>query len=299
MTNKNRYTLDDGKQHFYCELIVRGYSPVTIDQYMRTIKEFQKFIHDEFKLDFVDEIKTYHIVKFRTHLDRVKNTKGPLIDKYFSCLKSFFVILEPRNIINKNPMTNLDHKRQSKKNDKYALSFDEINFIVKSKSTNSDSNSHKGKIIFHLILNGVFKREDVINIKVRDIDLDSSSLMLKDRRLVLSDLAIQEIKNYIYVFRKNSNDYLISSSRNTRVGISKYNFLFRSYVDDFNQSMYQSINDSSLNNQVKQTVMENQKLTPTLLKRSMLLWMYQMKIDEAAILKTTGLKDYACIRRLL
>jgi len=181
------------------ELKLRNYSFKTIKAYLGCLREYFDF--KKFSLETIDEknIKQFLLNK------QDKNYSSQTINLYLNAIKFFYreVLKIPQGI-------NLKFAKRSKKLP-IVLSREEIKNII------NVIRNPKHKLIISLAYGAGLRISEVVNLKVKDINLEELTIHLKnakgkkDRITIFPEKIKTELQNLIA--GKNLNDYLFESER--------------------------------------------------------------------------------------
>lgn len=181
------------------ELKQRNYSPRTVEIYSNCIKYFLKYINWDISLISRDKI-----VDFILYLQS-KNKAPKTINLYKETIK-FFV----KEILKKDIIIDIRLSKEPRKLP-IVLSREEILKIIE----NISNRKHKTMIL--LAYSSGFRVSELINLKVKDIDLGSLSIHIKwakgqkDRITIFSPKLIEDIS--YFMSNKNFDDFLFESER--------------------------------------------------------------------------------------
>jgi site-specific recombinase XerD len=173
------------------ELIVRGYSGKTIQNYISSLVLFEKYTNKSLEKIQEEDIKEYIL-----YLIKVKDVSHSNINQTINCLKLFCAfILERENIIFKIPRPKKEKKLPN------ILSIEEIIAIMKA------TKNEKHKTILYLIYSSGLRVSEVVNITLTDIDSDRMLIKVKqskgrkDRYTLLSNKALIQLKKYYGLYK--------------------------------------------------------------------------------------------------
>lgn len=181
------------------ELKLRNYSSKTIKSYASCLKEYFLFKKD--KLDQLDEenIRIFLLEKVE------KNYSPQTINLFLNAIKFFY-----REIIKISQKINLKFAKRSKKLP-VVLTEKEIKQILKVVK------NIKHKLIISLAYGSGLRISEVINLKVKDIGLETLTIHLKNAKGKKDRITVfsQSLKNDLQFFinGKESDEYLFISER--------------------------------------------------------------------------------------
>lgn len=181
------------------ELKLRNYSKKTIISYLACLKDYFNFKSNNFEKIEEENIKNFLLKK------QEKNYSPQTINLYLNAIKFFY------REITKNPQkVNLKFAKRSKKLP-IVLSREEIKKIIES------IKNLKHKLIISLAYGAGLRISEVVNLKVKDINLEELTIHLKDakgkkdRITIFPEKIRSDIQELIAI--KNLNDYLFESER--------------------------------------------------------------------------------------
>lgn len=196
------------------EMKLRNYSPKTIKAYILVIKDlFIFFRQKNLRLLTNQDFKKYLLEKID------KNLSSQTIALYANAINYLYL-----QIYKKPDFIKIKHPKRSQKLPA-VLSNNEINKII-----DQISNS-KHRLMIQLAYSSGLRVSEVINLKIKDIDLESKILMVrsgkgkKDRQTVLSDKIKSDLKKIIIV--KNINDLVFESERGGKLTTTSLQKIFK------------------------------------------------------------------------
>ncbi len=194
-------------------LQLRNYSPKTCKAYLFYIKEYIKFSKKSI-------IKNKQKATEEFLLDKYKNKQSPqTINLALNAIKFFYteVLKDPQKI-------NLKFAKRSKKLP-VVLSRKEINEIIETTVNN------KYKLMITLGYACGLRVSEVINLKVKDLDIDELVIQVKeakgkkDRISILPEKLQNDLRNIIA--GKSANDYIFNSNRGGKLTTTSLQKMFR------------------------------------------------------------------------
>lgn len=185
------------------ELKYRNYSLKTIKSYSRCIREYLEFIQPNYKYFNENKIKDFLIKK------QDKKYSPQTINLYLNSIKFFY-----REVLKKSEKINLKFAKRNQKLP-IVLSRNEITKLINL------TKNLKHKLILTLSYGAGLRVNEVVNLKVCDINLEELTIHIKnakgkkDRISILPEKLKKEIGNVITY--KSSGDYLFESERGGRL----------------------------------------------------------------------------------
>ncbi|MEG0826025.1 MAG: tyrosine recombinase [Bacilli bacterium] len=205
--------------------IDRRYCNNTIDTYYEELKKYNLFIKKNPLNVTEKDIKLYLLYLSKENL----NVKS--ISHSITILRELYKYLCNEKLIVINPLEYIDSPKLNKRLPK-ALSIEEINQLLTINLINCYS--YRNKAMIELMYDTGIRVSELVNIKLCDIDLENSSLIVigkgnKERIIPLGNLVIKAVYIYIKDYRnkltKNKHsDYLFLNNCGNQ--ISRQGFFF-------------------------------------------------------------------------
>lgn len=250
-------------------LIDLKYSNNTIETYRYTLEEFEKIIKKDLKKVNESDIESY--IQLLQKKDDPKT-----INHHLNVLTSFYNFLLIEEIINKNPIQNIDKLKTRKKLPK-VLSKEEIIKILDIDLINKYS--YRDKAMLELMYSSGLRISELVSLKIYNIDLDMGILRVmgkgsKERMVPIGEIAINYLSVYINEYRsllnKKNSDYLFLNNRGT--GISR-------------QAFFKMLQKQAIKKQIKSN------FTPHTLRHSFATHMLENGADLRSIQELLGHSD--------
>jgi len=185
------------------ELILRYYSGKTITSYIRCLKEYFIFLQRNFEILDTEKVREFLLKKQQV------GYSPQTINLYLNAIKFFY-----RDIIKTTGKIDLKFAKRSKKLP-VVLSYGEIQDIINSYS------NFKHKILVSLAYSAGLRLSEIVNLKVKDINICELTIHLKeakgkkDRITIFSKKLQDDLE--VLTSGKDINDYLFSSERGGRL----------------------------------------------------------------------------------
>jgi len=191
-------------------LLEKNMSENTVNSYTHDLEQFYEFIGDK----KITEVQPVDISNFIVYI-RTKNNSVRTSNRKLSALKTFFSFMVRRNIIQYNPASSIESGKIPKRIPKPLTTY-EINNIITTISNPRD------KLILEILYGTGIRREELIKLKVDDINLFSGELRVigkgdKERIVPLTDSLINLLKQYL----KTHNNHWLFPGKNSNTHISK------------------------------------------------------------------------------
>lgn len=208
----------------------KRYSKHTIEAYKRDIQQFQAYLT---LLNKELENVKYRDVRLWV-ADLMQENKAKTINRKISSLKSYYKFLLRNEVLKINPVENISNIKEPKRIPNF-VSEKEIDQLIKSFPKTIDYIENRNQLIFEMFYNTGIRREELINIKEKDIDYSKAKLKVlgkgnKEREIPLHLLFLERIKTYISVrnqFLNNEKiDFLfLNKTRNKLKPKTVYNIV--------------------------------------------------------------------------
>jgi integrase/recombinase XerC len=181
-------------------LLEKKYSLHTITAYLNDIKFFESFIKNEYDDDNLVNVNYNQIRSWIVSLsdDGISNSS---INRKISSLKSFYKFLLKTKQIEASPL--LKHKAlKSQKKIQIPFSEKELDLVLNQINYPDGFEGVRDRLIVDLFYTTGIRRTELINLKVRNIDLSNNTLKVlgkrnKERILPILSLIAEQIKKYL------------------------------------------------------------------------------------------------------
>ena len=216
----------------------KKYSSHTVTAYAADLRDFMEFISNTYDQDRVEDVNYSQIRSWIVELSE-SGVSNRTINRKLSSLKSYYKFLLKTNQIDVSPM--VKHKAlKTPKKVQIPFSEDEIVQVLE----NIDDSSYEGirdRFIVELFYSTGIRRIELINIKLRDLDLDAGVLKVmgkrnKERFIPLIKSVVATGRVYLD-YRKDAeglleNDHLFLTSKGDKTYES---FVYRIINNYFSQ----------------------------------------------------------------
>lgn len=185
----------------------KRYSPNTLVSYMNDVKQFALFISDNYDLtlDKTDHIQTLTSKHVRSWIVELveKDTLPSSIKRKLSALKTYFKTLQIKNVLKINPADKISTPKIPERLPKFVPEKG-INKVLENNNNEFEDNysGHLDRLIIELLYNTGLRRQELMNIKIADINFVKRELKVlgkgnKERILPLSTDMIYMIENFL------------------------------------------------------------------------------------------------------
>ena len=208
---------------------VRKVRPNTLLGYLNTFRLFIKIVPDA-SLNTLSSASLTEFFKVLQKRQRVvgkghikTGLKKSSAASYWSKLNMFFGWLLLKGYININPFDKLSYPTPSYDDRKF-LKKEDIEKIITAVHTHHDNNIFilkRNLVLFYILLFCGLRREEVMLLQIRDIDLEKKILTVRgntsksgrSRQLPLHSTTLMYLKDYLATRSKYTTPYLIVSSK--------------------------------------------------------------------------------------
>lgn len=158
----------------------KKYSQHTTTAYQNDLKSFQQFCKQEFDDDNLIDVNYAQIRSWIVSLVNSDITNRT-VNRKVSSLNTFYKYLQKTKQLEKNPLINHKALKVSKRV-QVPFSEKEIISVINSIDKESDFKSLRNRLIVELFYSTGIRRNELINIKVQDIDFFNNSLKVLGKR---------------------------------------------------------------------------------------------------------------------
>lgn len=182
----------------------KAFSEHTIISYNHTLINFIDYFENDYGyIPEVKQIKPNDIRPFLGYLND-KGLKKNSLRLKLSAVKSLFKFLRKKEIIEVNPTSSISSPKKEKKLPSF-LTKNEMTNLFETFDLDSDNNfSIRDKALIDLIYSGGFRVNEVLQLTINDINLNSNTLKVlgkgnKERIVPIGKSAIDSIKAYLKI----------------------------------------------------------------------------------------------------
>ena len=217
-------------------LLEKNYSELTIKAYGKDIQSFLDFLKEEYKNENLKEV---NYAQIRTWIIKMvnQNISNRSINRKISSLNSFFKFLIKTEYIKINPLAK--HKAlKTRKKVQVPFSEEEINSVLNKISHADSFEGVRNKLIIELFYATGIRRIELINIKIKNIDLESKTVKIlgkrnKERVIPLLNMLVDSIKTYLEKRKSleviEDKDYLLLTAK----GVKLYETLVYRIINEY------------------------------------------------------------------
>ena len=216
-------------------LISQAKSNNTISSYVSDLNHFFT-LHDDISRD--------SIIKYK---EEINNLSSSSINRKLSAIKSFNEFLLMLGLIDSIKVIKRDFIKIQGKGNPTNITESQVSEFLDKVSNKYNLHRDRNIAIVFLIAHTGIRREEITNLKLRNLDIEKGELKLigkgdKERTVLLNDVAIKVIKDYLEVREKHkfaSSQYIFLSERSEKLDKSTINYIFNSYGDDCKVGIHQ------------------------------------------------------------
>ena len=217
-------------------LLEKKYSQLTVNAYKKDIETFLNFINEE---DQTATIKQVHYSQIRSWIVSLvqKDITNRSINRKISALNSFYKFLLKIEEVNLNPLSKHKALKTSKKV-QIPFSEKEIATVLDQINHDQDFEGLRNKLVIELFYSTGIRRIELINIKLKDVDLINKTVKIlgkrnKERIIPLLPMIINSVNSYKLERNKletiTDNEYLFL----TKKGVKIYETLVYRIINDY------------------------------------------------------------------
>ena len=191
----------------------KNYSDYTIQSYKNDIEEFFQYLNRE-SLNF-DNIEYSDLRFYLMYLKEEKEDNNSSIDRKLSALRGFYKYLANENIVKSNVFSLINGPKKEKKLPRY-FEYNELEELFNVPDVTTSLGQRDLLLLELLYATGV-RVGELINIKVKDIDLSSKNILIlgkgnKERIVTYGDYCEEILKRYLnegyILLNVNKSEYL-------------------------------------------------------------------------------------------
>ena len=213
--NKEDANLRSFLNYLYIE---KGLSQNTVKAYEVDLLAFISWITDNTNTDVIN-IKEDNINKYISYLFKTK-LKSSSVNRKISSIKSFYLFLIKKNIVNTSPISEVISPKQ----EKYlpsSMSEDEVDKLLNSPDSNIKIEKRDKAMIEMLYATGM-RISELVNLKITDVDMQRCVVKVlgkgsKERLIPFGEEAYEALNNYLSDRDESSSKEVFLSNRKTKI----------------------------------------------------------------------------------
>ena len=214
----------------------KNFSALTVKAYLTDLGSFSKFVQREYDADTIQEVNYPQIRSWIVFLIEQKITNRS-VNRKISSLNSYFKFLIKTQTIQANPLS----KHKALKTDKkiqIPFSQNEMEEVIEILALETDFEGIRNRFIVELFYATGIRRIELIQIKLKDLDLNNKTLKVlgkrnKERFVPLIDSAVMTANNYMQLRNEieiiKDKDYLFL----TKKGLKIYETLVYRIINEY------------------------------------------------------------------
>ena len=176
---------------------VKQASDNTISSYMRDIRQFSQWLHQEENLDVIDA-KQQNIVKYLAFLEAEGRT-GATVSRSLASLKNFYAYVVSSGFLEKTPVTDI-HVNRGEKKLPQILTGREIELLL-SQPVCVDAKGYRDKAMLEVMYATGIRVSELIDLDVDDVNIEQGIIKCsgakKSRIIPLYPAALKALSVYL------------------------------------------------------------------------------------------------------
>ena len=202
-------------------IIEKNYSDYTETNYEIDLFKYEEYLKSH-NLNY-KTIKYKDISNFIIFLKESKY-KSTSINRIISSLKSFYLFLEKKKVINNNPFALVKSVKTEKRLPNY-FKYDEFNMMLESIEDNPLG--IRNRLILELLLATGMRVSELSNLKISDIDINAREIRVfgkgkKERIVYFGEYSLEALNNYLgnsrsILLNGKSSEYLLINNNGGRL----------------------------------------------------------------------------------
>ncbi|WP_299395845.1 tyrosine-type recombinase/integrase [uncultured Gelidibacter sp.] len=214
----------------------KNYSDLTVKAYLTDLESFLKFITQEYGSNSIQDVNYAQIRRWIVMLVESK-ISNRTINRKISSLNSYFKFLIKTEAIQSNPLSKHKALKTTKKV-QIPFSQKEMEDVMQILESETDFEGVRNRLIVELFYATGIRRIELIQIKLKDIDLSNKTLKVlgkrnKERLIPLIDTVVTTAKTYIRLRNSLENienhEYLFL----TKKGLKIYETLVYRIINEY------------------------------------------------------------------
>lgn len=178
----------------------KSFSEHTLKSYLADLNQFFLYLHTDYCINDLLEVKVIHIRSWIAKLKANKN-ENTTLNRKISSLKAFFKFLQLQKIIVNNPTQGIPFLKQKKRIAKFFTEQDLNNIQKKQNSATEDFDETRDFLIIEFLYSTGIRLSELLNIQTSDIDLIHHSFKVigkgsKQRQIPLTKELIEGIQGF-------------------------------------------------------------------------------------------------------
>lgn len=246
-TNNSEKVAQELVPDFNRALVEDGLAPKTVESYTGDIRAFLKWLETKGNI-FTGNLKRFHITSYKNYLVQ-NNYEINTINKKINSLQSFNqFLMDGKYLTEKIVDLRKDKVKLAVGSEKEVEVFTDVEIEKLLFYIQSEGVASRSRLIVMLLLYTGVRVSELVNIKLRDVDLLSMNLTVawgkggKRREMPLKGEVIEVIKEYLQGERKDNkfvdSEHLILTNRSANMDRDAVNRLLKRMDNKLNIKMY-------------------------------------------------------------
>ena len=194
----------------------------TVISYETDLNQFLSFYKEYSTSQEIEKVDKRTIRSWIVKLS-LSNLSAKSINRKIASLKSFFKFLVKRDLIKKNPSSNVTSLKTDQKIPTFIKEKD-INFLFKNIEVKEDCTGQRDLLILELLYGTGIRISELINIKISDINFAKKEIKVigkrnKERIIPLHNNAIYQTKKYLQLAEEEGykNQHLLITKKGEKI----------------------------------------------------------------------------------
>ncbi len=227
--------------------IEKNYSPKTVIAYQNDINSFKEFLFDEFQQS---SLKKVNYSQIRSWIVLLVNSgiSNKTINRKVSSLNSFYKFLKKIGVNKINPLN--EHKSlKTKSIVQIPFSKSEVSNVLNSSNFTKDFDGVRDNLILEILYCTGIRRNELINLKIRNIDLANHRIKVlgkrnKERYIPILNSTVQLLNSYLEERNKinyvNDKEFLLITRRGKKIYENLVNRVTKKYFSKYSSKLKKS-----------------------------------------------------------
>ncbi|MCI9093221.1 MAG: tyrosine recombinase [Coprobacillus sp.] len=182
-------------------VVEKGLSQNTIENYLRDISHFQKYIEKEFEIYHIEKIERDHIYQY---LKKIHPMSERTIQRHMVSLRQFYIFLVKENRVKINIMSYFDIAKKGQYLPE-VLTVEEVSQLIQSVQVN-DAISSRNRCMLELLYSSGLRISELCYLTLYNINLQKRFVKCmgkgnKERIVPMNQVVCHYLKEYIEKYR--------------------------------------------------------------------------------------------------
>lgn len=225
--------------------VEKGYSKLTIKEYIGDLKLFYKYLLDKMDFDkeiLLKDISKYEISEFLGDIILLNNNAPSTRNRKLYSIRSFYKFLHKYEYVNNNPAVDIESSRTATRAEPIYMKLDDARKYVEAIKNYNSINQKRDLAIVKLFLYAGLRVSELVNLNLANIDFENESIKFfgkgnKERNLPLHNDIIMAIDNYlpernkIKIKDQTAINALFISRHGKRISVRTIQLLVKKYAE--------------------------------------------------------------------